>query len=188
LKEAQSKMQQPYSHLKAMLWASPTTKAYAVVSGSVIPGLRDLLGQSDVLDWDCLWRGALPPEKAAQAPYVIELDPHGRFTDWLLQEAGQIYPDWGVIGLGPVGLMAMREHGRSLLDVLLPDGQRHRWTWHDPVLWASLLPRLDALQLDAAYGPLTDWVMVRASVWQWFTLSAGQLIVTPRECMPAAAA
>ncbi len=180
--------QQSYAHLKSMLWASPTARAHAVISGAVVPGLRALLDKADVRGWDCLWRGALPPEKAAQAPYVAELTPDGTFTDWLLQDASTTYPGWGVIGLGPVPVMGMREHGRRLLDVMLPDGQRRRWAWHDPALWGPLLAKLEPHQLDEAYGPLTDWVVVGPKVWQWFTLSAGQLVATPRECLPAAAA
>lgn len=180
--------QQSYAHLKSMLWASPAARAHAVISGAVVPGLRVMLDQADVRGWDCLWRGALPPEKAAEAPYLVELNPEGAFTDWLLKEASTTYEGWGLIGLGPTNLMTMREHSRRLLDVSLPDGQRRRWAWHDPALWAPLLPKLDPQQLDAAFGPLTDWVVVGPKVWHWLSLSAGQLVATPRECLPAAAA
>ena len=180
--------QQSYAHLKSMLWPSPAARCYAIVNGAVLPEARDKLAKADVRGWDCLWRGALPPEKAAVAPYLAELTPDGAFTDWLLQEASQAYPGWGVVAVGPVTLMAMREHARRLIDVTLPDGARRRWAWYDPALWAALLPRLDPMQLDQAYGALSDWVVVTPKVWQWMTLSAGQLVATPRECLPQAGA
>lgn len=176
-------MQQSYSHLKSMLWASPAAHVYAVVSGAVVPGLRDNLAKADVRGWDCLWRGALTPEKEAAAPYVMELTPEGAFTDWLLQEAPAAYPDWGVVGVGPLNLMGMREHARRLVDVTLPDGAKRRWAWYDPVLWAGMLPRLEPTQLDAVYGPLSDWVVVSPKTWHWLTLSAGQLVQSSRECL-----
>jgi hypothetical protein len=180
-------MQQSYSHLKSMLWASPATRVYAIVQGSVVPQLVERLAKADVPGWDCLWRGALAPDKAARAPYVAELSPEGEFTDWLLQEASRAYPGWGVVAVGPVTLMSMREHGRRLIEVTLPEGERRRWAWYDPGLWAALLPRLDPSQLDAAFGALSDWVVVGPATWQWLTLSAGQLVVTPRDCLAAAA-
>ncbi len=181
-------MQQSYAHLKSMLWPSPTARAFAIVNGAVVPQLAERLATADVRGWDCLWRGALPPEKAARAPYVVELAPDSVFTDWLLQEAAGAYPGWGLVAVGPVTLMGMREHGRRLVDVWLPDGAQRRWAWYDPALWAALLPRLEPSQLDAAFGALSDWVAVGPSRWQWLTLSAGQLVVTPRDCLAAAEA
>ncbi len=179
-------MQQSYAHLKSMLWPSPAARAFAVIDGAVVPQLAERLATADVRGWDCLWRGALTPEKAAIAPYVAELTPEGAFTDWLLQEGSAAYPGWGMVGVGPVNLMGMREHGRRLIEVTLPDGDRRRWHWYDPALWAPLLPRLDPSQLEAAFGALDDWVVVGTTTWQWFTLSAGQLVVTPRDCLAAA--
>lgn len=181
-------MQQSYAHLKSMLWASPAARVYAVINGAVVPKLKERLQDADVKGWDCLWRGAQPPEKAAVAPYLAELSPEGAFTDWLLQEAGVAYPGWGVLGIGPLALMPMREHARRLLQVGLPDGSLRKWTWYDPDLWLGLLPRVDPLQLDELYGPLSDWVVVGPRTWHWMTLSAGQLVQTPRDCMAAASA
>lgn len=180
--------QQSYAHLKSMLWPAPAARAFAVINGAVVPQIAQRLAQADVKGWDCLWRGALSPEKAARAPYLAELTPNGEFTDWLLQEAAAVYPGWGLLAVGPVTLMGMREHGRRLIDVTLPTGEQRRWTWYDPALWAPLLPRLEPSQLDTVFGALSDWVVVGPSVWQWLTLSAGQLVVTPRECLAAARA
>lgn len=176
-------MQQSYSHLKSMLWATPGARVHAVIQGAKVPGLPALLQDADVPGWDCLWRGAQTPEKAAVAPYIVELGPESEFTDRVLRDLASAYPGWGVIGVGPVSLMAAREQGRRLLQVALPDGATHQWTWYDPVLWCGLLPQFDAFQLDEAFGPLTDWVVAGAQRWEWFTLSAGQLRTDVRERM-----
>lgn len=175
--------QQSYTHLKSMLWASPASRVYAVISGAAVPGLREKLAKADVRGWDCLWRGALPPEKASVAPYVVELTPDGEFTTWLLRDAAAAFPQWGLLAVGPLALMAMREHGRRLSEVTLPEGPKRRWTWYAPELWMGLLPRLEPTQLDAVYGVLTDWVVISPKVWHWMTLSAGQLVQSPRECL-----
>jgi hypothetical protein len=181
-------MKQSYDQLKSMLWARPSARVYAVIHGAVVPQLPERLATADVRGWDCLRRGALAPDQAAQAPYVAELTPQGTFTDWLLQEAGTAYPGWGLVAVGSLNLMAMREHGRRLLQVGLPDGQTRKWTWYDPALWAPLLPTLDPMQLDEAFGPLSDWVVVGPQGWQWLTFSAGQLVMSQRECLAAAKA
>lgn len=178
-----SKMQQSYSHLKSMLWAEPGARVHAVIRGAVVPGLAQRLQEAEVADWDCLWRGAQTPEQTAVAPYVAELAADSPFTEWLLKEADETYPHWGVLGVGPVSLMAMREHARGLMQVLLPDGSTRRWHWFDPVLWAGLLPQLDGAQLHRAYGPLTDWVVVGSHSWRWLTLSAGQVVESVRQPM-----
>lgn len=176
-------MQQSYSHLKSKLWADPGARVHAVIRGAAVPGLAARLQEADVADWDCLWRGALTPGQAAIAPYVAELQPEGIFTDWLLRQAGQACPDWGVLAVGPVSLMQMREHARGLMQVVLPDGSVRRWQWFDPVLWAGLLPQMDAGQIDRAYGPLTDWVVIGPRSWRWLTASAGQVVESVREPM-----
>lgn len=179
---AKQQMQQTQAHLKAMLWAAESARVYAVIDGAVVPQLQDRLSKADVRGWSCLLRGALPPEQAGTAPCVVELSPEAEFTTWLLGKATEAYPGWGVLGVGPMALLAMREHSRRLLHVGLPNGQTPKWRWFDPTLWGALLPKLDASQLDEVFGPLTDWVIVAPSHWQWLTLSAGQLVLSQREC------
>jgi Domain of unknown function (DUF4123) len=177
-------MKQAYSHLKSMLWATDDTRVYAYINGAVVPDLAKKLAVADIPGWDSLWRGALEPEREAVAPFVAELGWDASFTDWLLQEGATTYPGWGVIGVGPLDLLAARQLGRSLLKVLTPDGAEHDWPWYDPALWGGLLPTLDAAQLDGAYGAMTDWVTIDGSNWTWLTYSAGQVVAESRECVP----
>lgn len=181
-------MQQSYEHLKSMLWASPASRVYAYVHGGIVPKLHGQLAQADVRGWDCLWRGALNPAQKEQAPYIVELLPQSVFTDWLLREAATAYPGWGMLGVSSEAMLAMREHGRRLMTVTLPDGQQRQWTWYDPALWGDLLPRLSPDQLDQAFGRLSDWVLVSPTEWRWLTLSAGRLSDSVRQCLPGAKA
>lgn len=178
-------MQQSREHLKSMLWGQPSSHVYAFVRGDVVPGLRERLTTSDALDWDCLWRGALPPADQERAPYVVALRRESALTDWLLGEAAQAYPDWGVVGVSAEPFLAVREQGRSLMQVQVPGGQVRHWTWLDPTLWSALLPQLDARQLQEAFGGVTDWVRIGAAQWQWLTLTAGQLQSSVRACAPS---
>jgi hypothetical protein len=179
-------MQQSYEHLKSMLWGEPGSHVYAFIQGSVVPGLRQRLAGAGLRDWDCLWRGALAPADQERAPYIAELTSASPFTDWLLTEAGGAYPGWGVVGVSREPMLVAREHGRGLLKVGLPGGEQRTWNWLDPMLWGELLPRLDAMQLGEAFGCMNDWVLVSSERWQWFTLSAGQLGSTVRQCLPPA--
>lgn len=177
--------QQSHAQLKSMLWASEVSHVFAVIDGAVVPQLQEKLEKADVVGWDCLWRGALPPEKAAVAPCLAELAPQGEFTTWLLNEASEAYPGWGLLAAGPMNLLTMREHCRSLLQAGMPDGSTRKWTWFDPALWAPLLSKLDPMQLDEAFGQVTDWVTVTPQKWRWMTFNAGQLVVSERECLAA---
>lgn len=172
------------NQLKEFLWAQEDHNVFAIVSGEVVPGLPGRLEEADVPGWDCLWRGAQEPEQAEVAPYVVGLAQESSFTDWLLVEATLAYPAWGLIGVGPVNLLGMREHGRRLLKVETPEGQAIEWTWFDPVLWSGLLPKLDEAQLLEAYGPLYDWVIPGARTWQWLSWSEHGVQVLERAVAP----
>lgn len=162
-------MSESIAHLKSLLWAHEGAAPFAVLNGEVLPGLPERLQKADVPGWDGLLRGALEPAQAAVAPYVVALSPEGDFTHWLLTEATATYPGWGLIGVGPVNLLGMREYCRSLLKVETPDGHVVPWQWFNPTLWSALLPRLDAAQLLEAYGPLYDWVIPGTTSWKWLT-------------------
>jgi hypothetical protein len=49
-------------------------------------------------------------------------------------------------------LLPVREHCRSLAEVLTPDGERRRWRWHDADVLRELLPVLQSAQLDELFA------------------------------------
>lgn len=180
-------MSESFNHLKEVLWSQEDCSVFAVINGEVLPGLPQRLEDAG-LSWDCLWRGELSEEQAALAPYVVELAKEHAFTDWLLAEAVVTHAGWGVLAVGPVHLLALRQHGRHLLKIETPAGTTMAWQWYRPALWAGLLPQLDDTQLLEAFGPMNEWVIPRADAWRWLTWTPEGLEDVERQVvMPAAA-
>lgn len=174
-----------YAQLRASLFARTGGRVHAVLDGRVLPGLPGRLADAQTMGWDCLQRGALSAEAARQAAYIVELDPAGEFTDWLLAEAPSVHPGWGLAMASTRALLAMREHCRGLGDVLMPDGTRRPWRWYDPELLDTLLPELSPSQQDEVFGAGQQIVLVGASAWTWLGLEQG---VLARDVRPLLAA
>jgi hypothetical protein len=174
-----------YAQLKAALWARQGARVHAVLDGRVIPGLPTLLEKADLPGWDCLQRGALSAEAARQAPYLAELHEASPFTDWVLAEAAQIHPGWGLVMVSAQPMLAMREHCRNLDDVITPDGQRRPWRWYDPELLTALLPSFSPSQHDELFGAGQQIVLVSTEAWTWHALEQGVLASTERPLMRA---
>ncbi|MES2089103.1 MAG: DUF4123 domain-containing protein [Pseudomonadota bacterium] len=165
---------------KATLWTQPDAHVYAVIDASQVPGLTERLAHADIQGWDCLHRGALPPDDAAKAPYLVELKPESPFTDWLLQEASATMEHWGVLVISALGLRAMREHLRDLNDAQTPQGQRFVLRWYDRRILRVLLPSLSPAQLQPFFGPITAIAVPAGKDWTWFRESVGQLMTDTR--------
>ena len=180
--------QQPlsYAQLKAALFAREGGRLYAVLDGRVVPGLPGLLEKAELGGWDCLERGALSAEAARLAPYLAELRADAPFTDWVLAEAPQTYPGWGIVLATARPLLAVREHCRNLDDVVTPEGDRRPWRWYDPELLGVLLPSFSPSQLDELFAPGQQIVMVTPTAWTWHALENGMLSSTERALLRAA--
>lgn len=176
-----------YDQLKAALWVAAGARVHAVLDGRVVPGLPGLIEQADVPGWDCLQRGALTPQAAREAAYIVELKPEAPFADWVLREAAQSFPGWGVVLVSTQPLLPMREHCRGLADVLMPDGERRPWRWYDPELLGTLLPELSPSQQDELFGAGQQIVLVGTGAWTWLAQRDGLLQTDVRPLLPAAA-
>ena len=172
---------------KAALWADPGARVHAVIDARVVPGLPARLAAADLLGWDCLLRGALEPEAAEHAPYLVDLREQSPFTDWLLGEAGTAFPGWGVLMVSALALLPMRQHCRELSEVMLPDGSQRTWRWFDPQVWELILPSLSPGQLDEVFAPGLSYVVPLPAAWTWHRLDQGLLVSTPRVTAAAAA-
>jgi hypothetical protein len=165
---------------KAALWTQPDAHVYAVIDASQVPGLTALLTQADIKGWDCLHRGALPPDEAAKAPYLVELKPESPFTNWLLQEASATMENWGVLVVSALGLRPLREHLRDLNDAQTPQGQRFTLRWYDRRIMRALLPSCSTTQLHQFFGPINAIALPTPKDWTWFRESVGQLMTDVR--------
>jgi len=175
------------AQLRASLWAREGVRVHAVIDGLVVPGIAEQLKSADVVGWDCLQRGALTVEAARQATYLAELKAASPFTDWLLGEATPTYPGWGVLTLSTRPMLPMREHLRSIGEVVTPDGERRAWRWHDPDVLRAIVPTLLAGQLDEFFGAGQTFVLPAADAWTWLALSEGVLTTDVRRLMAPAA-
>lgn len=161
--------------LRAALWTQSQARVHAVLDGQVLPGLPQRLQEADCAGWDCLQRGALGPQAAAEAAYIVELREQAPFTHWLLHEAATDFADWGLLSVSHQPLLALREWARDLQDVRTPDGRRRPWRWWDPGLLQTLLPGFSAEQRDLCFAVPQQLVLVGAQRWVWWWQEQGQL-------------
>lgn len=174
-----------YDQLKAALWAGAGVRVHAVLDGRVVPGLPGLIEQADPPGWDCLQRGALSAQAAREAAYLVELDPAGAFSDRVLRELPRDFPGFGLVLVSRSALLAVREHCRSLNEVLTPEGERRPWRWWDPELLAMLLPGCSPSQLDELFALGQQIVLLAPTGWTWYALREGVLAQDARPLMAA---
>ena len=174
------------AQLRASLWARQGSRVHAVIDGLVVPGIAEKLKSAKVAGWDCLQRGALSADAAERAPYLAELPEGSPFTDWLLDEATPAYPGWGVLSVSTRPLLAVREHCRTIGEVLLPNGDRCAWRWYDPDVLRAILPNLLAGQLDELFGLGQEVVIPAADAWTWLSMQDGVLATDTRPLMAPA--
>lgn len=172
----QSPAQSP-AQLKTVLWGDARASVHAVVMGRRMPDLEARLAAAGVVDHDCLRPGALTPDEARDAAYMVPLAPDAGFTDWLLFEAAAGLGDWGAVVRSEVPRMALRSHLRGLSEACLPGGQPIELEWMDPEVMLAVLPLCDPVALDAFMGPLASIVLPRAAAWTTLELELGQLRV-----------
>ena len=173
------------AQLRASLWAREGGRVHAVIDGLVVPGIAERLKAADVAGWDCLQRGALTADGAQRAAYLAELKPASPFTDWLLDEATPTFPGWGVLTVSGSALLQMREHCRSIGEVIMPGGERRAWRWYDPDVLRTALPMLLAGQLDELFGLGQTLVIAETEVWTWLAMEQGVLATDVRPLMRA---
>lgn len=168
------------SQQKASLWTQTGAHVYAVIAGAEVPGLLTQLASPNVAGWDGLHRGALPPDEAERATYIVELRAESPFTDWLLGEASAALPNWGVLVVSTQSLRPTREHLRRISEALSPEGQRFALRWFDRAVLRALLPSLSSSQLQTFFGDCSALVLPAAAEWTWFRESVGQLVTDVR--------
>lgn len=174
------------AQLRASLWARPGSRVHAVIDGLVVPGIEAKLKVGKLAGWDCLQRGAMSAEEAERAAYLAELGEGSPFSDWLLDEATATYPGWGLLFVSMKPLLPVREHCRTIGEVLLPDGDRRAWRWFDPEVLRAILPTLLAGQLDEVFGLGQTIVLPAVDAWTWLSMEQGVLATDTRPLLAPA--
>ena len=130
--------------------------AFAVLDGASVP---ELLGRLDQWqpNFECLYRGQLAPDLAAAAPYLIQLEPEGEFTEWLLSKGWGGH--WGVLAASEADLQTLRQHFRRFLTVYDESGKPLLFRYYDPRVLRIYLPSCAPEEVTAFFGPVKSYVM-----------------------------
>jgi hypothetical protein len=169
------------AQFEAALWADDDSRVDALLLAPRLPGLAERLRAAqqagEIEDHQCLWPGAQPPERLAQAPFLARLRPATPFTAWLLGAAGAGLPDWGLLlhSGRSLSFLALRSHARALCQATLADGQAIELDWMDPQILRELLPLAPPEQLDQLFAPLQALLWPEGRDWVRHTLPQGRL-------------
>jgi hypothetical protein len=142
------------ARLRALLFKEEQS-TYAVLDGASIPDLLERLAAAPE-EHACLYRGALHPELAARAPYLVKLRADGEFTRKVLTEGWGAH--WGVFAITATGFEALRRHFRTFLRVRGPEGQVLYFRWYDPRVLRLYLPTCSAMEIAQVFGPVQCYV------------------------------
>lgn len=129
---------------------------FAVLDGAAIPELRDVLHELNPPHC-CLYRGQLEPDIAEVAPYLINLEPDGEFTRWVIEKGWGNH--WGVFAASGIELSAMRNHLRKFLTVHNPNGNPVLFRYYDPRVLRVYLPTCNADELKNMFGPIDSYYL-----------------------------
>jgi len=148
---------------------------FAVLDGASAP---DLLDRLDTLrpEYACLYRGALKPDMAEVAPYLVRLEQGAEFIRWVLEEGWGKH--WGILALAPANLIEMRRHFRKLTIVDDPEGDPLLFRFYDPRVLRVYLPTCGPRELAAMFGPMTSYLLEDEdpATLLRFQVSAGRLV------------
>ena len=105
----------------------------------------------------CLYRGELPPDVAACAPYLVELVADSLFMEWALDAVWG--NNGGIFAVAAAGLIEMRKHFRKFLMVKDPDGSSIYFRYYDPRVLRVYLPTCNTEEANYIYGPVQSFGM-----------------------------
>ena len=140
----------------ATLFGREETNVFAVLDGAAVPGLLASLDERQP-EHVCLYRGELEPDLAETAPYLIKLERHAAFSNWLLEQGWGRH--WGIFALSREGLQAMRHHFRKLLVVYDANNRPLYFRYYDPRVLRLFLPTCQREELTTIFGPVASYVL-----------------------------
>jgi Domain of unknown function (DUF4123) len=129
-------------------------QAYAILDGARDDAIAPAIWRSQ-LPYTCLYAGELSREMQLAAPYLVQLTPESRFTQYL-HEHGWGHA-WGIFAVAhpDVTLKVLRKHFRSLLQVRTEDGKVLVFRYYDPRVLCAFWPTCDEAQKAEMIGPLS---------------------------------
>jgi hypothetical protein len=142
--------------LADILFANGQTNVFAVLDGASSPNLLKKLYEHEP-EYACLYRGALAPDMATVAPYLVRLEPGDKFSDWILTEGWGVH--WGVFFHSAAVLRPLRDHFREFHTVELPDQRTVLFRYYDPRVLRTFLPVCNAAELTTFFGPVQTFIL-----------------------------
>jgi hypothetical protein len=142
------------------LWPTPLDPAapsvFALVDAARDERIYPALLKADC-EWLCLYRGDAAVTMAEVAPYLVELDPHARFTSWLLEQGWG--NSWCVFLHASVARERLQAHFRRLVMAQLPDGKLVYFRFYDPRVLRAYLPTCTEEEAAAFFSPVERFIV-----------------------------
>lgn len=140
------------------LWRHSTVEEERAIY-AIVDGARDEQVYPAVLGSDCeyccLYRGEIPEDLAAVAPYLVLLEEENQFTTRLLTQGwGE---SWGIFLESAATLNDLRRHFRRFLMVYDEAGKPMYFRYYDPRVLRVYLPTCNADELQTVFGPVVRY-------------------------------
>jgi hypothetical protein len=141
--------------LRDVLWPPDATgrggDVYALLDAARDPRIYTTLRRS-LVDYHCLYAGAIPRELAEVAPYLVPLARNSPVTAELL---GLGWGDaWGILVQSSAFLPDLRKHFRRFLRVQDESGMGLIFRFYDPRVLRAYLPTADDETIRQFFGPV----------------------------------
>lgn len=127
---------------------------WAIVDGATSRKLRTRLSEEQPVH-ACLLGNDLKPDLAEVAPYLIEMKPPNGIAGWVFGEGWGHH--WGIFLAAKGPLAPLVAHFKTLLVVKLPTGKTAHFRFFDPRILQIFLPTCDQAQVDALFGPVSQF-------------------------------
>ncbi len=161
-------MSRPLAADLARMWFESGVPMYALLDGASIPDLPDYLRRSG-LAHVCLYRGALAPDLARAAPYLVRFAAHEVLArDYAVRGWGE---HWGVFFSATASLRELRRHCRRFLMILGPQGKPMYFRYYDPRVLPVFLATCDTMQLRKFFGPIRVFYAEQALAGELYALT-----------------
>lgn len=103
-----------------------------------------------------LFTGEAAWTNAATAPYLLRLDTQPEIERWLLEDG--VGNGWGIFFTSTADVKALGKHLRQYFKLLAPNGRNVYFRFYNPTILNEFLPRLDAQQTAAFFGPIDQFM------------------------------
>ncbi|MFT5731500.1 MAG: hypothetical protein ACJA2W_002954 [Planctomycetota bacterium] len=142
-----------------LLDGDKSSKLYALLDAAKIENLLGVLAEFEPPS-ACLFSGKIEPSVALVAPYLVELEPGGSFSEWLLERYWG--KDAGVFLLSELELKGVRKHLKQFTMARLPDGEQAFFRFYDPRVLRAYLPTCTGEEIDQFLGDVVQCFRVES--------------------------